>query len=193
MDIVLFGIQGSGKGTQAKKLASEYGYAIFEAGAELRKIASSGTFLGNTVKSFIDNGNLVPHEIIMQVVKEAVLRIPREQKILFDGVARDLNQKKDFDAIMQEVGREFRAIYFALDLETAMARVKERGKIEGRADDSDEEKIRRRMAWTVEKTMPVVEAYRQEGKVKHIEADRSIDAVYEEVKKVVETWNTVAA
>src|SRR3989338_6078654 len=68
IDLVFFGIQGSGKGTQAKKLASEFGYDIFEAGGELRKIAASGSELGKTVKSFIDQGHLVPFEIIMQVV-----------------------------------------------------------------------------------------------------------------------------
>ncbi len=72
MDLVLFGIQGSGKGTQAKKLAAEYGYNIFEAGAELRKIASSDSPLGRRVKGYIDQGHLVPHTIIMEVVAAAI-------------------------------------------------------------------------------------------------------------------------
>ena len=72
MDLVLFGIQGSGKGTQAKRLATEKGYEIFEAGGALRKISASGTSLGEKVKSFIDVGKLVPHEIIMDVLKEAI-------------------------------------------------------------------------------------------------------------------------
>ena len=77
MDLVFFGIQGSGKGTQAKKLAAEFGYDIFEAGGELRKIAASGSELGHLVKSTIDQGHLVPHEIIMQVVKEAIAVITK--------------------------------------------------------------------------------------------------------------------
>src|SRR6185295_16910480 len=111
MDLVLFGIQGSGKGTQAKKLAADFGYDIFEAGGELRKIAASGSELGKTVKSYIDQGHLVPHEIIMQVVDEAIRARPKTQKILFDGIPRDEAQMKDFDAIMKKAGRDVRCIH----------------------------------------------------------------------------------
>src|SRR3989338_7590382 len=111
MDIVLFGIQGSGKGTQAKKLAAEFGYDIFEAGGELRKIVATGSDLGNTVKAYIDLGHLVPFEIIMRVVKEAIAERPKDQKILFDGIPRDDAQMKSFDAIMKDAGREFRGIH----------------------------------------------------------------------------------
>ena len=65
MDLVLFGIQGSGKGTQAKRLAGEFGYSIFETGAELRKIAASGSEIGNTIKSYIDAGHLAPLDMVM--------------------------------------------------------------------------------------------------------------------------------
>ena len=78
MDLVFFGIQGSGKGTQAKTLAEEFGYYIFEAGGELRKIKASGTELGELVKKYIDNGELVPFEIIMEVVNEAVAAVPAD-------------------------------------------------------------------------------------------------------------------
>src|ERR1035437_7262649 len=101
MDLIFFGIQGSGKGTQAKKLASAFGYDIFEAGGELRAIAATVTELGRTVKAHIDAGHLVPHAIVMQVVRVAILRRPREQKMLFDGIPRDLEQMRDFDAIMR--------------------------------------------------------------------------------------------
>src|SRR3989344_7475426 len=107
MDLVLFGIQGSGKGTQAKKFAAEFGYDIFEAGGELRKIAASGSELGETVKSYIDIGKLVPFEIIMEVLEQAVSSRDRNQKILFDGIPRDENQKKSFDEIMENLGRDF--------------------------------------------------------------------------------------
>ena len=106
MDLVLFGIQGSGKGTQAKRLATEKGYEIFEAGGALRKISASGTSLGEKVKSFIDVGKLVPHEIIMDVLKEAIASQPKDQKILFDGVPRDLDQMRDFILIMEKLGRD---------------------------------------------------------------------------------------
>ncbi len=185
MDLVLFGIQGSGKGTQAKKLAAEFGYDIFEAGGELRKIAASVSELGQTVKSFIDAGDLVPHEIIMQVVKEAILKRPKTQKILFDGIPRDLNQMKDFDAIMKEVGRGFTVIHLLLDPEEGLRRIFGRAKLEGRADDADEEIIRKRMKTFTEKTVPVLETYKKKGLVTEIDGMKGVDEVYAKMKGLV--------
>ncbi len=185
MDLVLFGIQGSGKGTQAKRLAAEFGFDIFEAGGELRKIAASGSSLGQTVKSFIDKGNLVPHEIIMQVTKEAILARPKSQKILFDGIPRDENQMKDFDRIMKEAGRDFRCIHILLTPDEGMKRILGRAKAEGRADDADTAIIERRMKTFTGKTMPVIEKYKKEGKMTEIDGMKTVDAVYGEMKKVL--------
>ncbi len=187
MDLLLFGIQGSGKGTQAKKLAAAFGYDIFEAGGELRKIAASGSELGQTVKSYIDQGKLVPHAIIMQVVKEAIMKRPKDQKILFDGIPRDADQKKDFDAIMEEAGRDFRAIHLLLDPEEGVQRILGRAKIEGRADDANEATIRRRMDTFVSKTLPVIEAYKTQGKVVELDGARTVDEVYGQLKDVMST------
>ena len=185
MDLLLFGIQGSGKGTQAKRLAAEFCYDIFEAGGELRKIAASGSALGVKVKSFIDQGILVPHEIIMQVVKEAISKRAKTTKILFDGIPRDENQKKDFDAIMAEVGRDFACIHILLDPEEGVQRIFGRAKQEGRADDSNEEIIRRRMKTFTEKTLPVIAIYKAQGKVTEIDGMQKEDAVYGEIKNAL--------
>lgn len=178
MDLVLFGIQGSGKGTQAKRLAAEFGYDIFEAGGELRKIAASGSALGTKVKSYIDQGHLVPHEIIMQVVKEAVSKRKAGQKILFDGIPRDEDQKRDFDSVMKELRRDFRCIEIRLSPEEATKRILGRAKAEGRADDADTAIIKRRMDTFVTKTRPVIESYRKAGIVTDIDGNSDVDAVY---------------
>lgn len=187
MDLVFFGIQGSGKGTQAKKLAAELGYDIFEAGGELRKIAASGTDLGARVKSTIDHGHLVPHEIIMQVVAEAIALRPKTTTILFDGIPRDREQKKDFDDAMRAAGREFRCLHFLLNADEAEKRILGRAEQEGRADDANTEIIRRRMRTFTEKTLPIIGEYEKEGKVTEIRADRGVDAVYAELKALVQT------
>lgn len=184
MDLVLFGIQGSGKGTQAKKLAAEFGYEIFEAGAELRKIAASKSELGKTVKSFIDVGNLVPYDIIMEVTRQAILARPKTQKILFDGVPRDLNQMRDFDAIMAEAGRKFRCVQLTLDPGLGIGRVMGRAKKEGRIDDADEEVIHRRMQTFMEKTLPVIGHYKRKKNLIEIDGNREMEEVYEDLKKV---------
>ena len=186
IDLIFFGIQGSGKGTQAKKLAAEFGYDIFEAGGELRKIVASGSELGKTVASYIDQGHLVPHEIIMQVVKEAVALRPKTTKILFDGIPRDEAQMKDFDAIMADAGKEFRCMHFLLHADEATKRILGRAKTEGRADDANTEIILRRMKTFQEKTMPVIRQYQTCGHITEIDANRAVDEVYGDLKRLVE-------
>lgn len=185
MDLVLFGIQGSGKGTQAKRLAAEFGYDIFEAGGELRKIATSSSSLGEKVKSFIDAGHLVPHEIIMQVVKEAILARPKTQRILFDGIPRDENQMNGFDQIMKDVGREFRCIHILLNPDEGMKRILGRAKEEGRADDADTEIVQRRMQTFTEKTMPVIEKYKRERNMIEIDGMKSVQGVYRDMTEII--------
>jgi len=186
MDLVFFGIQGSGKGTQAKKIAAECGYDIFEAGGELRKIVASGSSLGKTVQSYIDQGHLVPHEIIMQVVAEAIKARPKTTKILFDGIPRDSAQKKDFDEVMKKADRKFRCIHFLLDATEAKSRILGRAEEEGRADDADLTIIERRMKTFSEKTLPVIEGYKKAGLISEIDANRGVEEVYSDLKIAVQ-------
>lgn len=185
MDLVLFGIQGSGKGTQAKKLAAEHGYQIFEAGGELRKIAASGTELGKSVSSYIDHGHLAPFEIVMEVVRNAIAHVPKDQKLLFDGIPRDLDQMREFTNIMNDLGRPFTCIQLAMNEDQALKRVQGRALEQGRADDANEEFIRRRMGLFKEKTMPVIDAYRVQGKVVDVNGDGSMDDVYARIEQVI--------
>jgi len=185
MDLILFGIQGSGKGTQAKRLAAEKGFTIFEAGGELRKIAASGSALGNEVKSFIDIGKLVPHEIIMNVLREAIEKHPKDEHLLFDGVPRDENQMRDFDVVMKKLGRDFRCIHIRLDPEEGVRRILKRAEIEGRADDASEETIRKRMNLFTEKTLPVIKGYTAQGKVTDIDGMGNTEEIYQRMVDVL--------
>lgn len=189
MDLVLFGIQGSGKGTQAKRLAAEQGYTIFETGAELRTIAASGTELGQKIASFIDHGHLAPYDVVMEVVRVAVERYPAEQKLLFDGIPRDSDQMYAFNTMMDALGRNFTCIELTVDEEQAVVRIKERAIQQGRADDASEEFIRRRMAIFHEKTEPVIHAYADAGKVIEVSGEGTMDEVYE---RVIEALSAVS-
>jgi adenylate kinase len=181
MDVVLFGIQGSGKGTQARRLADEFGFDLFEAGGELRTIAASGTPLGDIVKSYIDDGKLVPFEIIMQVVREAIAKRKPDQRILFDGIPRDRDQMQSFNTIMEESSRDFQCVQILLDEEEAVQRILGRAAQEGRADDADESVIRRRMATFHEKTLPVIEAYQRDKKLVDVDGNADMDTVYQRI------------
>ena len=86
MDLVFFGIQGSGKGTQARKLAEGFGYKLFETGAALREIAKTDSDLGRTVKSTIDAGHHLSADIVMDVLRTAVLAHRKETQMIFDGM-----------------------------------------------------------------------------------------------------------
>ena len=186
MDLVFFGIQGSGKGTQAKRLAEEFGYYIFEAGGELRKIKASGTELGEEVKSYIDNGELVPFAIIMKVVEQAIMDQPADQQILFDGIPRDGDQTDAFDRILKDAGRDITCVHILLEKEEALERIKSRAEIEGRADDADQEKVLRRIELFEEKTKPVIHAYNEAGKVVEVNGQGSVDEIYERIKSALE-------
>lgn len=185
MDLILFGIQGSGKGTQAKRLARKLGYQVFEAGGALRAMAASGTPLGDTVKSYIDAGHLVPHEIIMRVAKEAIARFPRETPILFDGLPRDRDQQHDFDVMMAELGRQFRCVRLKLDEDEAMRRIQGRAVAEGRTDDAREEVIRKRMGIYREKTSPVADAYAERGLLQDVDASGDMDEVFDRLLQAI--------
>lgn len=184
MDLVFLGIQGSGKGTQAKRIAQKFNYYVFDMGAELRSMSASGTELGNTVKSYIDEGHLVPHEIIMEVVRAAV-REHGKQKILFDGIPRDNEQKQAFDALMDEEGRDFRCINILLPEEEAIERIRGRATEQGRTDDKDEEKVLRRMQLYREKTMPVVNAYIEEAKLVQVDGMGEMDQVTDLISDIL--------
>lgn len=193
MDIVLFGIQGSGKGTQAKKLAQEFGYEIFEMGGELRKMSTSGTELGKTVAAYIDKGHHAPLEIVMQVAKDAILSRPASQRILFDGLPRNADQMMGFDTIMAEAGRPFRCVQLVIPRDLAVERIMQRAKEQNRADDADEEAVKRRLDIFLEKTVPVIQHYASRRNMTDIDSSASIDEVYEKLKEVVKGFELAGA
>jgi adenylate kinase len=185
MDIVLFGIQGSGKGTQARKLAEEFGYILFETGGALRAIAATNSDLGRQVKAIIDAGHHVSPEIVMDVVNAAVKGCPKEKPIIFDGIPRNMDQMGPFDLVLKRAGREFRCIEIHVDEEAAVQRILKRATIEGRADDASEEKIRLRMKLFHEKTEPVIAAYRAQRMVVDVDGEGEVEDVYARLKEAI--------
>lgn len=178
MDIVLFGIQGSGKGTQATMLAARFGYDIFETGAELRRIAATDTEVGRTVKSFIDEGRLAPLPVVMEAVEQAIRSRPAETRIIFDGIPRNEEQRVAFDAVLAATGRTIVAAQIVVDPEVCVQRILQRAAVQGRADDAQEETIRRRMDIFREHTQPAINHYREAGLLAEVDGSGSVDDVY---------------
>lgn len=172
MDIILFGIQGSGKGTQARLLAEKYNYKIFETGQELRNIIKGGSELGKKVNDFISKGNLVTNEIVMEIV-ENFLEKNKEDKIIFDGIPRSLLQKKTMDDLLKRNNRDCKIIFLEVPKNEVLERMQERGR-----EDDTEEIIKRRIENYENETIPVIEQYKGEKEVFSIDGFKSIDKVF---------------
>lgn len=186
MDLLLFGIQGSGKGTMARKLVADFGFYHFDAGAELREEIQTGSELGKLISSFIDHGNLVPNDVMMQVTREHFEHFDSKQPVIFDGTPRYIEQQRDFEIFMKEKGREFKCIDLTLDEELAVQRLIKRGIEQGRKDDKTEEYIRHRIAWSKEKTTPVIEDYRARGMLLTVDGNGTPDEVYPKILDALE-------
>ena len=199
-DIILFGIQGSGKGTQGKIIAKKYGYTIFETGGELRKLIASGSELGNKIKTIVEAGQLVDTSIIMEVIENFIKNISSEQPILFDGIPRKMDQKIAFDVLMQKAKRDFVGVLIEISRDEAINRLTSRrickdckeiypafyaeekcekcgGSLEKRQDDSNLASIENRLDAFKNETTPVIDGYIQEEKMITINGEQEIDNV----------------
>ena len=208
-NIVLFGIQGSGKGTQGKVIAKKYGYTIFETGGELRKLIASGSELGNKIKAIVEAGKLVDTSVIMEVIENFLINIPSDQPVLFDGIPRKMDQKIAFDALMQKVDRDFLGVLIEISREEAINRLTSRrmckdckeiypafyaddkcekcgGELEMRQDDSDLSAIENRLDAYKNETKPVIDGYIDEGKMLTINGEQVIENVTAELIEKVE-------
>ena len=123
MDYILFGIQGSGKGTQGKILAAKIDAAYFETGGELRRLAAEQSPLGQKVKSIITAGHLVPNEVVMEIVEDFIKKSGGGKPIIFDGIPRNKEQNDTLENLLQKLGRQYTGIYFELSREEALNRL----------------------------------------------------------------------
>lgn len=180
MDLVLFGMQGSGKGTQAKLIAEQCGLSIFETGAQLRKLAKEDSELGCKIASILASGNLVPNEVVMEMVAAFVDSLEEGQSALFDGLPRSVEQKESFDALLESKGRNIQGLLIELNEDEAMTRLLAR-----KRDDDTPEAIRVRIDTFMEKTQPVIDAYAAEGKMLAIDGVQSIEEVNRDIMEAI--------
>jgi adenylate kinase len=182
MNLLLLGPQGSGKGTQAKRLADEHGIPHISTGDMFRLAMLAGTPLGLEIKPIYDRGDLVPDDLTVALIRERLVEPDAAAGFVLDGFPRNLAQAEALDVMLTDIGRTLDAIlFFDLDDETATVRALGRAHEEGRADDTPEG-IARRLALYHEVTEPVVEYYRVTGKLVPVHAERSVDAVYAEIE-----------
>src|SRR5829696_7267213 len=145
MNVLLLGPQGSGKGTQAKRIEAEYGIPHIATVDMLRQAMEQGTELGRRVKPIYDSGGLVPDELMIELIRERLAQPDAETGFILDGFPRTSPQADALDAMLDEIGREL-SIVFALQLPDSVAieRLRRRAELENRVDDTPEAIARRR-------------------------------------------------
>jgi len=182
--IMFFGPPGCGKGTQAKKAIQEFKLAQISTGELFRKHLSENTDLGVKAKQFMDKGELVPDDVTIGMVRERLQQPDCENGAIFDGFPRTGAQAEALDKLLAETGSKLdMVIDFVLPIEISRDRLL--GRQEGRTDDKPEviEKRLSDHAAIEASVMPHYEA--QEGIVKKIDANRTIDDIYVDVAALI--------
>jgi adenylate kinase len=172
--ILILGPQGSGKGTQAKRIAAAYHLPHVATGEILRSAVSDGTELGRRVQPILDAGDLVPDDLMVDLIRE---RLQDEEGFVLDGFPRTLPQADALDAMLAEIGKPL-DIVLVLQVGDGVAtsRLLSRAAAEGRKDD-EPEAIANRLRHYHEETEPIVERYRAEDLLVPIAGERSVGEV----------------
>lgn len=187
INIVLFGKPGAGKGTQAEILKVKYNLMHLSTGDIFRFNIKNETELGKVAKSFIDKGDLVPDEITIQMLQSEVDKNPNSSGFLFDGFPRTIAQAEALDAFLKGKNQKITAtIALEANDEVLVQRLLERGKTSGRTDDQDEEKIRNRYQEYNEKTAPLMQYYREQGRFYAVDGIGDIQAITDRLSAVLD-------
>ena len=186
MNLLLLGPQGSGKGTQAARIAAEWELPHVSTGEMFRRAIAARTELGRRVAPILAAGELVSDELTVALIRERLAQEDAQAGFILDGFPRNLTQARTLDAMLAEIGRSLDAIFF-FDLpdEVALERIEWRAREEGRLDDTREATARRLQIYH-EQTEPVVEHYRATGKLVPLHAGRSVDEVFAEISAALE-------
>jgi adenylate kinase len=185
LDLLLLGGPGAGKGTQAKRLASEHGIPQISTGDMLREAIAAGTELGLRVKPICDRGDLVPDDLIVELIQERLAATDTEAGFVLDGFPRTIAQAEALDAMLARIGRKLAAVLeLQLAEEEAVRRILGRAEQEGRADDTAEVAARRFQVYR-EQTEPLVAYYLAQGILVGIDASRPVDGVYAQIEDVL--------
>lgn len=182
MDLIFFGMQGSGKGTLSGLVAERYGLTIFETGAQLRKLADQDSELAKKVKSIIEAGKLVSNDIVMEIVENFMNNLPANTDILFDGIPRKIEQANSLNKLLAAHGHKYLGVLIELKEATALRRLTTRricencktvypanynkencekcgGKLVARTDDNPQS-IKTRLEAFKQETLPAMELYK---------------------------------
>ena len=187
-NIVIFGAPGSGKGTQSELLIEKYGLGHISTGDVLREQIKAGTELGKTAASYIENGQLIPDELMVSILAQVYDDFGQNHAgVIFDGFPRTIPQAEALKQMLADRGH-YVAAMIELDVpeDELMTRLIKRGQMSGRSDDN-EETIRKRLTVYHSQTQPLIEWYKQEGIHHHIDGLGELDRIFNDISKVVDS------
>ncbi|MDT9027719.1 MULTISPECIES: adenylate kinase [Rossellomorea] len=212
MNIVLMGLPGAGKGTQAEKIVDKYGIPHISTGDMFRAAIKGGTELGLKAKSFMDNGDLVPDEVTIGIVRERLSKEDCEKGFLLDGFPRTVAQAEALENILADLGKKMNyVININVDKDILMERLTGRrickecgatyhlvfnppteegvcdrcgGELYQRADDN-EETVQNRLDVNIKQTQPLLAYYEDKGYLKNIDGQQDIHRVFDDIDELL--------
>ena len=193
MRLILMGPPGAGKGTQAKVISERLGVPAVSTGDIFRANVSQETPLGLEAKRYMDAGEYVPDEVTNQMVRDRIAESDAAQGFLLDGYPRTVAQVEELDAMLSAGGHELDAVVaLTVDQDELVARLLNRARTEGRADDT-EDVIRHRQQVYTDQTAPLIAVYRDRGLLREVDGMGSVDEVSSRVFAALETDDATAA
>lgn len=187
LNIVLFGPPGAGKGTQSAKLIEKYSLTHISTGDLFRKHLSEGTELGKLAQKYMDEGKLVPDQLVIDMVDDKIRHSEDIKGIIFDGFPRTVAQAEALDTLLNGKSTPVTGMV-ALEVpeEELKTRLLERGKTSGRVDDQNIEKVETRIQVYKNETLPVAKYYREQEKFVAVNGVGSIDDIFGAICQEVE-------
>jgi len=186
-NLILFGPPGSGKGTQSERLIAKYGLKHLSTGDLLRSEIAGQTPLGLAAKSFMDKGQLVPDEVVIEMISSALDNNPLANGFLFDGFPRTTAQAEALDKLLTQKGTSI-AVVLALQVgqDELVKRLLNRGLTSGRSDDTKEDVILARLVEYEKKTAAVADYYKKYDKVVFVKGEGSIDDIFDSLSDAID-------
>ncbi|MBP5687497.1 MAG: adenylate kinase [Muribaculaceae bacterium] len=191
LNIVIFGAPGSGKGTQSENLIEHYKLFHISTGDVLRDHMRRGTELGKTAKEFIDQGQLIPDELMIGILAQVIddNKDEAQNGVIFDGFPRTIPQAEALETLLNERGTSVSAVVgLEVPEEELIDRLVKRGLMSGRSDDN-EETIKKRLDVYYNQTSPLQEFYKEKGLYHAIKGIGTIEDIFDDIKTAIDQIN----
>ncbi|MEZ5000306.1 MAG: adenylate kinase [Bacteroidales bacterium] len=187
VNFLIFGPPGSGKGTQSEKLAVKFNLVHLSTGDMLREEITGETGLGRKVSAIMKKGDLVPDEVVIEMIAQRIDAMKGKAGFIFDGFPRTVDQAIALDRMLKERSATISGmLMLEVEHDELVKRLLARAEVSGRPDDQDAGIIENRISVYREKTEPVADYYREKGKYQAIDGMGDINDIFARLSKAIE-------